>query len=310
MGTNRWIITALFAAASLLLIPGNSNAQAKPLNGQVVYLKIPLSFFESKTTWGGMIFTARVEPSNGGVAINGDANWRLAGFPPMLQYKVKKFKTQAMLANMPHGPADIELEGTIINIKLSFPKGKSVELFPLIFATEAEIEAYRADTYKLLAAKFFDGTPFAKLSDDRKHALCAFANVTAAGTRMGSVTYKENLYLLVDLGKDSSIYNDLRFNQAQRIARVLNDRLLAVLKAFAMPVKDTKDIYGVKLEMEIPHKDFLKEYATPNLDKLEIYAPAELVQKFADADITSQQFIDGCVVIVNSNRISVPLASS
>ena len=41
---------------------------------------------------------------------------------------------------------------------------------------------------------------------------------------------------------------------------------------------------------------------------VKIYAPSDMIRKFAAQDITSQQFIDGCFVILDGNRISVPLA--
>jgi|GEM_PF-1976037 hypothetical protein len=309
MNKSGRVIAMILTAIGLLIVPVLTWAQARPIKGAVVYLKIPMIFFKMKTpTWSRPFLTAVVEPLADGATVNGEPDWRLIGFPPMLKYKVKGFKTQAMSKGMPYGPGEAEFENEIINIKVSFPKGKMAELFPLVFATEDEVKPYRADTYKLLAAKFFDGTPLASLSDAQKNALCTFANITAAGTTMGSVIYKEKLYLSVDLGRDTQVYNDLRLNQVQRAAHVLNERLFLVLKAFAIPVKDVKDLYGLKLEMAIPHKSFSDEYANPDLDKLEIYAPAELIQKFSDADITSQQFIDGCVVIVGGNRISVPLA--
>jgi len=33
-------------------------------------------------------------------------------------------------------------------------------------------------------------------------------------------------------------------------------------------------------------------------DSLELYAPLDLIKQLADADITSQQFVDQCVVIL------------
>jgi hypothetical protein len=39
-----------------------------------------------------------------------------------------------------------------------------------------------------------------------------------------------------------------------------------------------------------------------------VYAPATLIQKFTDADITNQEFIDGCTVIVGGNRVKVDLS--
>jgi hypothetical protein len=297
--------------AALVIAPSFALAQAKPIKEQAVYLKVPHGAFQDKVSvWSGSSLFGTVEPVADGAAVNGKADWRLAAFPPLTEYKVKKIKTKATAGGMPSGPAEVELEGPFLKLKLSFPKGDTARLFPLIFADESDMEAYREETYRLLASKFFDGTPLAALTEEQKRALCRFADVTAKGTKMGAVTYKDNLYLLVDLGSDTNVYNDLKLNQAQRVAYVINERLLTVLKAFAMPVKDTKEVYGLKLEMVIPHRSFLRETAIPELDRLEIYAPAELVRKFSDADITSQQFIDGCVVIVENNRISVPLSSS
>ena len=305
-------VAVLLATAGLLGSPVAVWSQAKPLKGEVVYLKVPRSAFETKTSvWSGNSLAGVIEPAAGGVSVNGVTDWRLTAFPPLSEYRVKKVKGKAMSGNLPSGPAEVEVESdTLYNIKLTFPKGETANLFSKIFATKAEIESYRTETYKLLGAKFFDGTPLASLSDAQRHALCTFANVTAKGTKMGSVTYKEKVYLLVDLGLDTTIYNDLKLNQSQRVAYVLNENLLSVLKAFAMPVREAKEVYGLKLEMIIPHRSFLDKTVPPALDKLEIYAPAEFIQKFSDADITSQQFIDGCVVVVENNRISVPLAGS
>ncbi len=296
-----------------LVAPAFAAAQAKPVKDEVVYLKVPLSMLGSKTSfWGTATLTATIAPAGDGAAVNQETNWRLLGFPPLTAMKVSKVRAKAVSGAMPSGPADLELKLPTgeVGLKLSFPQGEAAKLFPLVFATEGERDGYRTETYKALAMKFFGETPLAGLADDKKHALVFFAHMTANGTTMGSVSYKDNLYLLVDLGSDSSVYNDLRMNQSQRVAHVLNERLLAVLKSFAKVVADVKGIYGLKLQMEIPHKSFLATAASPERDALELYAPADLVKKFSDADITNQQFIDGCVVIVNTNRISVPLAAS
>ena len=251
-------------------------------------------------------YVAKIKLTKDGVTVNDDANWRVAGFPPMSEHKIDKISV------------DPQTGATVIRLTLAdeyatyrmfFDKGKVNELLPMVVATKDEISAYREEVYVMLGKAFFDGTPLATLSDGQKRALCMYANVTANGTKIGCLTYKENLYLTVDIGRDSNVYNDLKLNQVQRVAKVLNERLLAVLKAFTIPVKDEMNIYGLKLEMLIPHKNFLDENTAAFTDKLEIYAPIDLILKFAEADITSQEFIDGCVVIVESNRISVPLAS-
>jgi hypothetical protein len=302
------VAVAFLVVAGFLRFPAVSWAQAKPIKGAIVFLKVPYSCFKvTVSSWTGYsTYNAAVKTVENGITINLAADWRLSGFPPMTEYKVKKVKTDSQT-----GATEVELESdTLPNVKLTFGRGKATELFPQVVATKDEVDAYRKEAYALLATKFFDGTPLAGLSDSQKMALCMFANVTANGTKLGSVTYKENLYLFIDIGSDGNVYNDLKLNQVQRVAHVINERLLAVLKAFTIPVKDEMKIYGLKLEFVIPHRSFADESKVNFNDKLEIYAPIDLILQFADADITSQQFIDGCVVIVEGNRISVPLASS
>jgi hypothetical protein len=67
-------------------------------------------------------------------------------------------------------------------------------------------------------------------------------------------------------------------------------------------------LHGVKMTVEIDHADFLNKRESGGTDRIEIYAPLDLVRRFAADDITSQQLIDGCVVLVDGNRISVNLA--
>jgi len=298
-------------AIGLLILPLPGLAQARPIKGEVVYLKVPTSLFGYKVllrSWNCL--TAEVKPSGDGVTVNGQVGWQTMAFPPMTEHKIRMIKDNSANKDWPSGSTTVELTlSDALTLRFYFPKGQAAKLFPQVFATKDEVDPYRANIYKILAAKFFDGTPLASLTDSQKHDLCMFANVTANGSKMGAVTNKDNLYLLVDIGRDTVVYNDLKLNQVQRVAKIINERLLAVLKAFTIPVKDELNIFGLKLEFLIPHKSFLDESAEPSNDKLEIYAPIDLILSFADAEITSQEFIDKCIVIVESNRISVPLAS-
>jgi len=288
----------------LVSLPLLGQGKAKALKGSIVYLKIPYKCFQGKVSfWGNRVFKGTIRSSENGITVNNDADWRLSAFPPLIEYKVKKIKADQA------GASEVELTSDIYpNVKLSIGRNKLDEYFPYVVATKEEVDEYRKETYRLLAAKFFDGTPIAVLSEEKKIALCTFAHVTASGTTMGSTIYKDNLYLVVDLGSDTNVYNELRLNQAQRVSKVLNERLLTILKAFTIPIKDELNIFGLKLEFLIPHRSFADENTEPVEDKLEIYAPIDLILQFSEADITSQQFIDGCIVIVDGNRISVPLA--
>ena len=295
-------------ATGFLSFPISGWAQAKPVKGAIFYLKVPIGVFEAKrSSWSGVLWlNATIKSSENGIAVNNVTDWRLSAFPPMTELKVTKVKVEGGL-----GLTEIELSaGDIFSIKFAFERGKGDQLFPGVVATKDEVDTYRTETYKLLAPKFFDGTPLAGISEEKKILLCQFANVTAGGKKVSTALYKEKLYLVVDTGRDTSVYNEIRMNQMQRVAHVFNERLLTVLKGFTIPTGDDLNLFGLKLEFQIPHKNFMHEADEATYDQLEIYAPIDLIQKFAQADITSQQFLDGCVVIVDGNRISVPLATT
>jgi uncharacterized protein (DUF1684 family) len=284
---------------------------ARPEKGATAFLKIPIVVLKPTMKSGGMMglglpsleFTGRVSVANGAVSVNDHANWQSLGFPSLAEYRLSKIK--------------IDGDASVLEMKPASGAGRALRLFlpakpdfayGQIFATKDEIAAYRDQVYRAMSEQFFTG-PLKAIPEERKLALVTFADRTAGGASMGSTTYKDNLYLAIDLGQDDSVYNELKLNQAQRVARVLNDSLLSKLKASAKEVATVDALHGIKLWYTIPHRDFAKEYAAASEDRLELYAPREQIKKFAEADITSQQFIDGCVVIVNDNRIQVPLAS-
>ncbi len=122
-------------------------------------------------------------------------------------------------------------------------------------------------------------------------------------------TYKGKSYISVDLAGDGDVYNSLRLDQAARVARVINERLLSVIKTFSS-VAEAAAIDGVKLVTVIQHKSFLDELAAPTKDRLELYVPLDKAQQFHDAEITSQQLVDASVILLNDNRIQAVLSSS
>ena len=161
--------------------------------------------------------------------------------------------------------------------------------------------------HSLIGERVFDG-PLSAVAPESRQLLLLFAHATAAGTGISHEQFRGEEYLVVDLGADSNVYNTLQMNQTQRIARILNDRLLNVLKAFAEPVRDVEVVFGVKLDFEIPYRNFLDDDAEPDHDVVRLYASSDDVKAFADFEITSQEFIDRSFVIVNENRVQIPLS--
>ncbi len=161
---------------------------------------------------------------------------------------------------------------------------------------------FRDNVLEPQGAGIFTG-PLANLPEPIKLSL--FGMVCSGGGTLGTSDYKGRTYLEVTLGDDGVVYNTLQLNQSARVTKVINDRLLDDIKAF-QGVAGLVGIGGVKFALRIYFRNFVSE-SVPTFDRLELYVPLDLAKKFADADITSQQLMDGSVVILNGNRVQVSL---
>ena len=249
--------------------------------------------------------------ANGAVLVNGNANWISAGFPLLLPVKVQKVDRK---------PEYLEVELKQVKglhtFKLRFPPSVAdiAGAFNAV-ASQGAPDAppsvdFRQQAYKALAHQMFVGE-LEHIPVDNQIKLVEFADLTAHGTTIASEHYKDHLYMVVKMDGDGNTYNDLRFNQSTLVAHVVNEELLTILKAFASQVKSVPAIQGLKIDTQISHHSFAEgEFAPSKHSHLELYAPADAIQKFANADITSQQLIDACVVVLDDNRIEVPLSGS
>ena len=126
------------------------------------------------------------------------------------------------------------------------------------------------------------------------------------------------------------MYNTRR-PQSHRVARILNQRLLNWVKETGASLEGT-GLAGIRVELEIPHRPFVSEdddaeAATvvnaadlaeagtavgfadvETVDRMILYVLATDARMFADFEMTNQEFVDACVIIVNGNRIAVRLA--
>jgi len=102
------------------------------------------------------------------------------------------------------------------------------------------------------------------------------------------------------------VYNSIKLNESARVATVINSRS-ALLKSLAVIAEDS-GVDGVKMTQKVLYRNFVSETETKS-DSLEIYAPLNSIKRFSDSDITNQQFVDDCTVILNSNRVQVLLSN-
>jgi hypothetical protein len=273
--------------------------------GEIVSLKLPAAIvtYEGNMVSGIPIYGVTVSWTDSGVMVNNVTSWREAGFPMLHQFAVAKLK-------MMNDDRDVEIElrSTACTVKLRFGADpdrinkawKGIAIRPLEWSTYAD-ELYAQEAEKKLRGEM------SLWPRQKQVELIRFLHQTLLCQRVTIENYKDRDYLTVDTGNGGLIYNDLQLNQTQRVSRVINERLLDLLRQFSRFVSEMGES-GVQLTGEILHKSLLDQYASPQSDHFKIYVTADLIKKFVDANITSQQLIDQGVVLLNDNRISVPLS--
>jgi hypothetical protein len=307
-----WLLH-LLAAGSLSVAAAAGDFSLNVPKGQSVVVKIPHSTWTREklnAASGQPIYT--VEVDNNFLAAR---KWEQGEMPFLAEFRLEKTEDCGRMRYdcKMKGYRQAELRAPGVWIKLRFaPDVSDVnaafrELVAL--GTVADFEGsdyFKTKVYAAQVPRIFVG-PLADLSDPAKWQLFLMS-LHSGAERMASETYKNKSYLVVQMGETANVYNSLRLNQSARVAKQVNETLLDLLKKFGSALPENSALYGIKLEQNILFKDFTRENDPDSIDHLQIYAPAEFIRKFSDADITNQQFIDACSVLLNDNRIQVNLS--
>ncbi len=118
--------------------------------------------------------------------------------------------------------------------------------------------------------------------------------------------FKEKKYL-VSSYLDKRAYNSNRVNQAERIARTVQE-FFPVIKRKEELLLSLKEIDGIKLEVKIAFRDFVDKSSRSQYDELKFYVPKDSLKLFIDADITDQELVDKSIILLNDNRVRVNLS--
>jgi hypothetical protein len=240
-------------------------------------------------------------------------DWASSGFPFCGEFtltKIFELRSPTMHHKLPYTEVELQSGNVYLRLHLSHLSSEAgilnTELQKLVVAGNwgqfESSEDFRKNVFAVQDAKIFTG-PMSRLSYGVKVALMHMA-CNGQGT-FAAETFKGRTYFAVTLQSDGEVYNSNKLNSLARIALVINERIIAMIKTFKSPAQES-GIDGLKFTTSIDYHNFVNESQT-HQDQLEIYLPLDLLVKFVDADITSQQLIDGSIVLLNGDRIQVSL---
>ena len=275
---------------------------------QPLVLKIPrkLLKYENDSIRSGLpIYVADVSVAGETIMVEGESDWQLRGWPPMVTLFYEKSSKKKEYT-------ELECRSSSAYAKIRFaadtPDVDAV-LRQLVFLGSAESfessAEFKALTEKLLPIAF--SGVLAEIPRDKKLSLLKDLGYNDQG--MGVAEFKGKQYIAFSATDPTPIFNSLHVNQAARVATVLKALVLPAFIKIAPVITDANGIYGINLRARIFYQDFRsKRNRPPQVEVLEIFAPYDLVEKFFNEDITNQKLIDGSFVFIDGNRIEVDLS--
>ncbi len=247
------------------------------------------------------------QDSNGQTLINGKQAWQDAGWSIMQEFTLQK------VTRTKNNTYDVELRSGNDNLKILFTdtvKDINAAFADLVFvgnlSSFKQTEYYQKNVVDRLLPKVFSG----KLAIIPKNKQLEFIqNVNYNLQAIRGEDYKGKFYFVVSAGNDDVVYNSIQLNQAERTARTVEKMINAGLKE-AVNLKEFDGIEGIKIELKVLYRDFLRETEFQNhADDIQAYFTLELLSAYKDAEITNQDLIDKSIILVNNNRVRVSLTN-
>ena len=152
-----------------------------------------------------------------------------------------------------------------------------------------------------------------EVTPDLRTELARYAYGMGAESLPPAALFRDKNYMVLDLGSWGSTYNTVRLNQAQRTALVLTDLLDRVKTAGTLT---DAGLAGVRLDLTVRSRNFAADrrvagvtFNSPSeYDQMSWYVDSVNIPALLDFEITSQEFVNRSVVIVNDNRVEVNLS--
>jgi hypothetical protein len=275
---------------------------------QPLVIRIPrkLLQYENDSIRSGLpIYTANLSVVGETIMVEGESDWQLRGWPPMLTLFYEK-------SSKDNERIEIEFRSSSAYVKLRFAADTpnvDAALRQLVFLGSAETfestAEFKALTEKLLPIKF--SGVLAEIPRDKQLQL--LKDLGYNDDEMSVVELKGKQYIAFSATYPAAEFNSRQVNQGARVATVLKALVLPAFDKVAPVITDANGIYGIKIRTRIFYQDFLpKRNRKTRVEVLEIFAPYDMVEKLFNLEITNQKLVDGSIVLVNGDRIEVDLS--
>lgn len=302
-------MTRLMLAVCLTAVSLGTHAAAETgiREGETVTLKLPTVFLAEVRS--GLLetrptYVVDLVEEGGRVSPRGAAQWPTGGFPDLGRFEVSKVRNTKSYT-------EVDLKGETRVVKLRFlPTVRDVgAAFAEVTAPGgpdgSQARAYLESIFPLLTKVLLEGD-VTHLPDVVQVGLVRAIHDSGGQARLGTETYRDGSYLVVRMGRITPRTRVFLSNPVARAAIVMNDQLLAVAKRFWKPLGKGAGFDGLKIEADLP-RPVTVEPDKEETDGVEWYAPWPELSRFAVDEITSAALLEKSVVLLDHNRVALPL---
>lgn len=230
----------------------------------------------------------------------------LFGFPPSTVCEVVE---SMIVKKLQLSGARMKCDNGYRWVFLPLDSARAVAAFNYAFAPASMASSVQADMMERIARYVFVGE-LASVPAEKRDLLLRLTRAANVSPLLLAKSFQGKTYLRVDMQVYDYSFNDNQVNLSQRVASALTRDLLSYIKAFGKAIDSSTNLQGIAFATAIGHRNFGVLYSVNTYDEVEIFVPAELIRRFAAAEITDQDLVDGSVVLVNDNRTKVVLADA
>lgn len=290
-----------FVCAIVLLFHA-SSASAELRVGHSRTVLVPRDLVQLKWSPFSGLTSAKlvIEAAGDDFVINGRRDWRASAIPFVFRGTVTRSAKRRI---------DVRKGSTTIEIQLKGKWSKAArdrledEVLPNLSLSNPSLQAeIRSRMEGYVAGLDPDATPETVGSD--ADVLAWFA-VNSSALAAKVVEFRDHRVLSIVLARTGEYYNSNRLNKKERVARVLIESLLPLVRESSGVISDGRE--WLRLEIRIPHKQFTDEYAPLEYDDLALMVEPTRASSFANAEITDQDLVDQSVLIVDGSRTEISL---
>lgn len=243
---------------------------------------------------------------SGAVTVSGHPEWATSGLPisDEVRFVRRRVDRSSGIQTL-----DFQSNSRIYRVTFSTAISPDEALMEFIVPhapPSSETVRIVAQRISAIASESFSG-PASDLSMPDRMAILSSLLGNEYSASVGVVSYRDGSYFSIDMGTSWNTINSAVTTHEQRHLGFVRAVAVGSLRSMSVYVKRASRLAGISIQRTIQVENFVTGQKSDS-ETIRIYAPSDAILEFERDDITNEQFIDRCFVLLDGSRIDVDLA--